>query len=500
MKVPSLVAASIISLLRPAAAVEYLTVIGDSLTKEYQVTFPGFRIPLLGVEVDGIDPTNPGARNWAEILHERRGGSFNLGRFRNDPDIFDLDIWSDLRLLGHEYNWALPGGTSRTLQLILTDPDSEELLEDADFAALIALVADWRNTGTRMRAQLQGSSAAAVIWCGGNDLRFGNTDPFTKINGVQITYGSIYHGDGTGAGDPAPLMNSIRDNIKAIGQFMRDANPTLPIVIIAVPHIGCAPSVKAAWPTDSVRTGRISNALAALNAELKDWTENTLGGAWVDVYSETVHLITATERDIGCVQFHNSSDTHPAGAAAALHNRFIYSHDGFHPITAFHARVAQQVQAKLREKWPVRFGASVPLSDREIVTSVLGIPAQTGFDEFMAASGTPAGQRGALNDPDGDGLPNIFEFALSGNDPWNSRRPAVPQPGFTGGAATLHWSPSCVSNIYAQAVCQQSSGLTTWTAVPAEQISENADGTFTASVPATGGAPVFLRLKVTAAP
>lgn len=501
MKVPCLIAASIISLLQPAAAVDYLTVIGDSLTKEYQVTFPGLRIPLLGIDVDGIDELNPGARNWAEILHERRSASFNLGRFRNSvSNPLNPDAYSDLRLLGHEYNWSVPGATSRMLRLLLTDPDSSELLEDADFTDIIVLAADWRNTGTHMRAQLAGGSAASVIWCGGNDLRFGTTDPAAKVNGVQISYGTIYNGDGTGAGDPAPLMNSIRNNIKAMALAMQSANPALPMVVLAVPHVGCAPDVRATWPTDSVRTGRITTALSALNAELQDWTENTLGGAWVDVYSHTVALLNAPSYCLGGVQISNSSDIHPAGAAQSLHNRYIFSHDGFHPITSFQAVVAQAVQHKLRERWPARFGSTVQITDREIVTSIIGVPVQTGFDEFMAASGAPAGQRGALHDPDGDGLPNIFEFALSGNDPWSSRSPVLPEPGAAAGMATLRWRPLCERNTYAPAVCQQSPDLTAWTNVPAEQIQNNGDGTMTASVPAPGGAPVFLRLKVTAAP
>lgn len=501
MKVPSLIAASIFAMLSSAGAVEYLTVIGDSLTKEYQVTFPGLRIPLLGIDVEGIDELNTGARNWAEILHERRSAFFNLGRFRNDvSNPFNADFYSDLRLLGHEYNWAVPGATSRLLRLVLTDPDSSELLEDPDFTNIIALAADWRHTGTRMRAQLAGGAAASVIWCGGNDLRFGSTDPAAKVNGVQISYGTIYNGDGTGTGNPVPLMNSIRDNIKAMALSMRDANPTLPMVVLAVPHVGCAPDVRATWPTNSVRTGRITTALSALNAELKDWTENTLGGAWVDVYSHTVALLAAPSQCIGGVQVFNSSDIHPVGAAQSLHNRYIFSHDGFHPITSYQAVVAQAVQQVLRERWPARFGASPPITDREIVTSLIGVPVQTGYNEFMAASGAPAGQRGALHDPDGDGLPNIFEFALSGNDPWSSRRPVLPEPGAAGGLATLHWRPLCENNLYAPAVCQQSPDLTAWTDVPAEQIQRNADGTWTASVPVPDGEPVYLRLKVTAAP
>jgi hypothetical protein len=483
-----------------SAAVEHISVIGDSLSKEYQVTFPGIHFPLFGIEIEGIDELNPGARNWTEILHVRRNAHFDLGVFRNS--VFS-DMYSDTRLLGHEYNWAVPGATSRALRLLLTDPNSSELLNDPDIGTLLAFAGDYKDVPQRLTWQLRDTSSAAVIWCGGNDLRFGNTDPFTTVDNVKIRYQTIYEGDGvTGSSNPAPLMNSILNNIKTIAEFTRAANPTLPIVVVAVPHIGCAPTVKAAWPTDPVRTQRITNAVQGLNNELKTWTENTLGGAFVDVFPTTVALISGSP-DIGCVQIANTSDTQGAGAPQSAHNRFIFSHDGFHPITPFQGRVAQLVQLSLQEKWPDVFGASPPLMERELLTDVLGIPARTGFDEFMAASGAPAGLRGEGADADGDGMGNLLEFALAGNHPWLDPRPALPVPAFITAPVpsfTLTWAAACERNIFAGIVCQQSANLSAWTDVPAGQITTNLDGTVTARVPGTGGVPAFLRLRVTAQP
>ena len=60
--------------------------------------------------------------------------------------------------------------------------------------------------------------------------------------------------------------------------------------------------------------------------------------------------------------------------------------------------MAQQVQAALRAKAPAVFEASPALTDREIIVTVLGIAADTGFNEFMAASGAPTDRRGPTQD------------------------------------------------------------------------------------------------------
>ncbi len=478
-------------LVLPAAAVEHLTVIGDSLTKEYEITFPG----LPAASVDGIDTTNPNARNWAEILHSRRNAHFDSGAFRNS--LFNL--WTDLRLLGHEYNWAIPGATARTLRLLITDPNSPELTADPDLSQLIAFAPQWKELPVRLAQQLQTTSGASVIWCGANDLRFGNTDPSATFGGQPIRYQTIYSGNGTGAGNPQPLMDSIKSNIQEIALTMKAANPALPIAVCAIPHVGCTPDVKQFWPTDPVRTGRITTALETLNAELKVWTETILGGAWVDLYPLTKKLITGTT-DIGGVTFLNASDTFTAAAPVSDHNLYIFSHDGFHPTSTMQARLAQTVHAALRAKYPANFSNSPVLSDREILEDVLGLSVKKGYDDFLIAAGVPAQKRAPLDDPDEDGLFNIMEWLLAGNDPLTGAAPAMPQPGYDAAAAayTLTWRPRFESTVYASLTCQQSPNLTDWTEVPAAQLTSNPDATVTARVAAAG--PLFLRLKATVTP
>jgi len=484
---------SLAALAMPLGAVEHLTVLGDSLTKEYQVTFPG--LPGL---VDGIDATNPSARNWAEILHERRNAHFDLGLFKNAL----FDRWSDLRLLGHEYNWAVPGATARALRNLVTNQNLGEITSDPGFTTLTAFAPDWAQTSARLTAQVQTTAAAAVIWCGGNDLRYGNTDPSCLVGGTRISYDTIYDGDGTGAGNPQPLMDSMRASIQAMALHLQDSQPGLPIAVCAVPHVGCTPAVQAGSPTDAVRTGRITTALRTLNAGLRTWTEQTLGGVWVDTESLTVDLIEAGSLIYGGVTFFNGPDVKALADPPSAHNRYLFSHDGFHPGTTLHAIVSQRVQAALRARSPAVFSSSPALTDREVIVTVLGLPADTGFAEFMAASGAPADQRGPADDPDGDGLTNVAEFALAGNVPFPDGPLSLPTGGLEAATSsvTLSWQPRFESNIYASITCQSSPDFTTWTDVPAGHITTAPDGVKTARVPAGEASRLFLRLKFTTVP
>ena len=478
-----------LSLMAQSARAARLTVIGDSLTKEYAITFPGLVAPPF-VNIPGIDPLNPSARNWAEILDEQRHAHFDSGLLRGSL----FDRWSDLRLLGHEHNWAVPGATSRTIALVLTNPNSTELTSDPDFTTITNFAADWRLSGPRMIAQVQTEAAAAVIWCGGNDLRYGSTDPAARVGGTPITYGTIHAGNGTGLGDPLPLMNSIRDNIRTAALHIRSNAPTRPIAVCAVPHIGCSPIVKSLFPTDPVRTGRITAALDALNAELRTWSETTLGGIWIDVYAPTKALIDGT-LTIGGVPFLNASDTVTSPTPASAHNVFLFSRDGFHPNTPIQAWVAQQVQASLTARYPAIYGNSEPLTDRDLITTVLGLSPSRGFDLFVENAGVPAGQRGPFDDPDGDRLANLMEFALGGHDPMSAAATAGLVPGSLPGTATLTWRPRFASNIYARLVCQQSTDLAVWTEVPDAALATAPDGSVTATVPVPPGGARFLRLR-----
>ena len=286
----------------------------------------------------------------------------------------------------------------------------------------------------------------------------------------------------------------------------RTANPAIPLAVCAVPHIGGTPAVKTMWPTDPAKTGRITTALEALNAELRIWTEGTLDAVWVEQpYTIMKGLIDQT-LVIGGVRFFNLPDPLTAADTPAAHNRYLFAPDGFHATTAPHGLVAQAIQAALRAKFPARYAASVPLTDRDIVVTICGIPPATGFAEFMTAASVPANLRAALDDPDGDGIPNLMEFALAGLAPGVPDNTLLPRAELeqSGPApvVTLTWTPRFESNLYCTLGCHQSPDMEagSWTEVPAAQITRNGDGSHTARVPAVSHGMVFLRLEAVVTP
>ena len=120
-------------LLFATARAEQCLVIGDSLTKEYEVEFAA------------LFPTNPAAlqaRNWIEILHQHRTDWFDTGVF---------DTWADIRATGHAHNWAVPGATTGELKSLLTNFLNQIL---------------WVNS---LKNHIRYDVERVVIFAGGND-------------------------------------------------------------------------------------------------------------------------------------------------------------------------------------------------------------------------------------------------------------------------------------------------------------------------------------------
>lgn len=415
----------------PARA-EQCVVLGDSLTKEYEVEFPL------------LFPSNPAswtARNWAEILHQRRNAWFDQGRFQT---------YSFPRLLGHRYNWAFPGATSTEIK--------EQL--DGTWSVL------WR---WELDGQLQDEAERVVIFAGGND--------------VDSYYGQIYNGSSA-----SPYINATRNNLQWIVNYVREQKSSMPIVLVSVPHLGCAPDVQRQYPTDPVKTARVTAALDSLNAQLATFAQSKGIGFVPGVYTFTKAMIHEPFR-IGGIEFYKEAD--PDSRA-----RYVFSGDGFHPATSAHGKIAQMVIEAFRSRYPAK--QITPLTDREIVSNILGLDPDIPFKEWIATQGLPQGKSGPNDDPDGDGLTNAVEFSLEGSSASVASSglllPQVdssnPSPAFTW---TYRLRPEAAE--WASTTVRHSRDLVNWTDVDASVTTENPDGSQTLRFPLQGRR--FLQLKVT---
>ncbi len=301
-------AASLICLTATTAqAAQQCLVLGDSLTKEYEVEFP----ILYPENRDAWE-----ARNWIEILHEWRQSWFDLGSY---------SAYYDVRIIGHKHNWAFPGATTQELRDTLNSSAWQHKLWQAE-----------------LKSQLKTQVERVVIFAGGND--------------VDSYYDKIYNGS-----SPTNYIKKTRDNLIWLVDYVRAQKSSLPIVLVSVPHVGCAPDVQRACPTNAVKTGRVTAALDSLNSQLAALAK-TRGVAFASgVYPFTKGLIS-NKFLIGSTEINR-------GADANARPSYAFSGDGFHPTAALQAKIAQDILATFRARWP---SPAIPaLTDSEITGKIL---------------------------------------------------------------------------------------------------------------------------------
>jgi len=293
--------------LSASARSEQCLVIGDSLSKEYELEFPA------------MFPKNPeswDSRNWAEILHEQRRGTFDLGKWSG---------YADPRLVGHEHNWAFPGATT---------------------AQIKSQLSSWRNfwwTG-ELQGQIRKAAERVVIFAGGND--------------ADSYYPAIYNG-----ASATRYINATRDNLRWIVDYVRKVKGTIPIVLVSVPHVGCTPDIQRSHPTDPIKTKRVTAALDSLNAQLALFAKQRGIAFAPGVYELTKTLISQPLR-IANVEFISKAD-------ADARPQFLFSGDGFHPNTCAQAKIAQIIIEAFRARYLVP--TIQTLSDEEILQNVLSL-------------------------------------------------------------------------------------------------------------------------------
>ncbi len=417
------------------AQAERILVVGDSLTKEYEVEFPA------------LYPNNRASwwsRNWIEILHQRRTDHFNIGDFSQF-------FAGDPRLIGHDNNWAFPGATSTMIRTRLASTSWADYYWQREF-----------------KEQVRNDVARVVVFAGGNDL--------------DSIYPRIYNGEAA-----APLTAVIADNLKWIVNHIRSLNPYLQVVLVSVPHIGIAPLVQSESPPDPVKTGRVTAALDALNADLAAYAQAQGIGFAPGVYQFTKAMLDQPFR-IGGIEFYKVAD-------ADARPRYVFSGDGFHPGTAAQAKIAQIIVATFQQYYPTT--PFVPLGDQEIITSILGMDPNIPYQEWAASNTLPAGRDGLLDDADGDGILNLVEFALLPPAPGTSPGQTLTGMQVISNVPHVTWTykPNPPAQEWAQVVPQYTSNLTDWLPVPTQWLFPQPDGSITARVPATGR--VFFRVKTT---
>lgn len=400
---------------------EQCLVIGDSLTKEYEAEFPG------------LYPNNPAswqARNWIEILHQHRTDWFDTGTW---------SVYSDPRLTGHRFNWAFPGATTTDIR--------NQLGSIYNFW--------WTNT---LKSQLRTDVQRVVIFAGGND--------------ADSYYADLYNG----AVD-ASVTSTTLGNLQWILDYVRKVNATIPIVLVSVPHVGCTPKIQAGYPTDPVKTARVTAAMDALNATLAAYAESQNIGFVPGVYDFTKALVTQPFRITG-IDFYRMAD-------ADARTRYTFSGDGFHPNTCVHTKIAQMVVEAFNARYPST--AITALTDDYIITTVLGLDPNIPLTEWLASQG----QSGSFTDDSNhNGIPNGLEFALEGLTDVSS----MPRPVVQNGALTMTYRPRAVFTEWGTIQPQSSADLIQWTDIPAAQTMTNPDGTITVNAALVGKG--FLRLRV----
>jgi hypothetical protein len=427
-------------LLLPAQAAQQIVIIGDSLSKEYAYE---------GAFIGGSE-AGPELRSWSEILHEKRNAYFDYG---------SSGTFTDLRLIGHTYNWSVPGSMA-------DDWWNDYLMANTiqQFTYGIPTLED----------QLESDAERIVIWIGGNELR--------------AQYGNLYDGNLVPNTWAVDVFNDIEDVTNWVLDRKRSSAE---VVLVNIPHLGACPNKNDAHPFNATKTGRVTSAVTNLNNRLLTFA-NTKGIGYADVYSQMLPLLTANHLCIGTVPIFRYPPREDGNV------RYAFLGDGLHPNTPIQALFAQKIIDTFNSKYNRTFPR---LTNTQILTEVLGVSPTALFDEWMATTSVPTNQRGQSDDPDKDGVKNMLEYCLE-MDPSKNDLHKLPTPKMERISGQDYLSMTAKPKVE---VCpsillstEQSNNLINWTPVPNSAFTTNPDGSITVRVLKAAGTPkLYLRLRAT---
>jgi lysophospholipase L1-like esterase len=412
--------------------------IGDSMTEEYAFELP-FSAPA-------SNPTNANTRSWPELLRIFRPAEASLGPYESTAFTY-----GDLRNAGHEWNFGIPGMTTRNwFILINTDnPFKPPAGEPLGF--------DYYDTRRKLIDELY-AVEAVVILLGANDLKQEYNDLFNNT-------------------EAANFDNGVRNRIAAIHDWVRIYRPNVPVVVCTLPDVGATPQISGTY-NDPVKQASTRAKIAALNQSIITWAA---GKAKPPAIARIDHL---TDRIFDQQPFHLNGTVFILAGDPENPPTRVFCRDGFHASTIAQALIANEIMGALN----TATGRDLtPFSNREILQNLLGLNPDRPYLDWIAAAGL--GGSGMDEDPDMDGFPNLAEYLL-GSPPGSS---GTPLAGSFAPGKWLAWQPSANALRFATLTAEESAELTLWSPVPAGRTMVAPDGTV--SVTPAVGTRGFARLR-----
>lgn len=440
---PGVLCLALASVCPVAAAPLRVLAIGDSMTEEY-----AFELPFSAPE---SNPTNANARCWPELLRIFRPGEASLGPYESTAFTY-----GDLRNAGHEWNFGIPGMTTRNwFNLINTDdpfdPPSGE-----------PLGLDYYDTRRKLIDELY-AVEAAVILLGANDLKQEYNDLFNDS-------------------EPSNFATGVRNRIAAIHDWVRIYRPNVPIVVCTLPDVGATPQISGIY-NDPVKQASTRAKIAALNQSLITWAA---GKAKPPAIARIDHL---TDRIFDQQPFHLNGTLFTLPGDPENPPTRVFCRDSFHAGTMAQALIANEIMEALEA---VTGRDLTPFSNREILDDLLGLDPDQPYLDWILAAGLPGS--GMDEDPDGDGFPNLAEYLLD-SPPAISGNPLV---GSFSPGNSLSWQPSATGLRFGSLAAEESQDLSMWSPVPAGRTTVAPDGSV--SITPAAGPKGFARLRATPNP